>query len=109
MIHLSKAAASEVRRLLSKRQRPNLCLRLGVQTGGCSGLYYTINFDEAEKPGDIVYDCSGLQVVVEPSHLNYITGMTLDYSEDLMGGAFRFDNPNARESCGCGNSFSVEV
>lgn len=109
MIHLSKTAASEVKRLQSKRRNPAAKLRLGVQAGGCSGLLYTIDFDEVVKPGDVVYDCSGLVVVVDTDHLNYITGMTLDYSEDLMGGAFRFENPNAGESCGCGNSFSIQA
>ena len=109
MIHLSKTAASEIRRLQSKRRSRAVKVRLGVRAGGCSGLLYTIEFDEAVKADDVVYDCAGLVVVVDTAHLNYLTGMTLDYSEDLMGGAFRFDNPNAKESCGCGNSFSIQA
>lgn len=108
MIHLNKAAASEIRRLQSRRQNPNAKLRLGVQPGGCADLSYTIEFDEGMKPGDRVYDCSGIQVVVNIQSLNYINDLTLDYSEDLMGGGFRFHNPNATACCGCGNSFSMK-
>lgn len=109
MIYLSEAATNELRRLRSKRHNPKTRLRIGVQSGGCLGLLYSIDFDEVLKSDDLVYDCSGLSVVVEPTHLGYIMGMTLDYSEDLMGGAFRFDNPNTVQSCGCGNSFSVKA
>ncbi len=108
MIHLSKAAASEIKRLQSKRQNSkNLQFRLGVQSGGCSGMSYTLGFEEVVTPGDRVYDCDGIQVVVDEQSLNYINDLTLDYSEDLMGGGFRFHNPKAKESCGCGNSFST--
>ncbi len=107
MIHLSKAAASEIRRLQAKRQHPNAKLRLGVKTGGCSELYYNLDFDEAVHSSDVVYDCNGIPVVVDSESLKYTNGLTLDYTEDLMGGGFRFHNPNAVDSCGCGNSFSV--
>ncbi|MFB2839477.1 HesB/IscA family protein [Floridanema evergladense] len=106
MINLSKAAASEVKRLMAQKQ-PNSLFRLGVQPGGCAGIYYTLEFDRATRSGDRVYDCQGIQIVVEENTLEYINGLTLDYTEDLMGGGFRFHNPNASSSCGCGNSFSV--
>lgn len=109
MIHLSKAAASEIRRLSSKQQNPNILFRLQVQPGGCSGLFYDMTFDEAVRLGDRVYECSGITIVVDAQSLNYINGITLDYSEDLMGGGFRFYNPNAIASCGCGNSFSAST
>lgn len=108
MIDLSKAAASEVKRLRAKLKQPNALFRLKVQPGGCSGMLYAMEFDEAIAPGDWVYDCNGLQVVVEAQSLPYIDGLTLDYSEDLMGGGFRFHNPNATQTCGCGNSFSID-
>lgn len=107
MINLSKAAASEIKRLQSKRKNLELRLRLGVQKGGCAEFYYTIDFDEAVNPDDIVYNCDDIFVTLDAESFNYITGLTLDYSEDLMGGGFRFHNPNAIESCGCGNSFRV--
>lgn len=107
MIQLSKAAASEIKRLQMHRRQSQAKLRLSVQAGGCADFYYTIDFDEAISQGDRVYDCHHIQVVVDSQSLNYLTGLTLDYSEDLMGGGFRFHNPNAVESCGCGNSFRV--
>lgn len=107
MIHLSKAASSEIKRLQSCRPNSNNLLRLGVQTGGCAGMLYTIEFDEVLQAEDIVYDCSDIRVVVDSQQSKFLIGLTLDYSEDLMGGAFRFDNPNTLQSCSCGNSFSL--
>lgn len=107
MINLSKAAVGEIRRLKMRRQKSEAQLRLGVKIGGCADLYYTIDFDEATYPSDRIYDCDDISVLVDEQSINYITGLTLDYSEDLMGGGFRFHNPNAVESCGCGNSFRV--
>lgn len=109
MIKLSQAAANEIGRLQSKRQRPKARLRIGVQSGGCADLYYTIDFDEEINPSDRVYNCDGIGVVIDETSLNAIAGLVLDYSEDLMGGGFRFHNPNASETCGCGNSFRLEA
>jgi iron-sulfur cluster assembly accessory protein len=107
MINLSQAAIDEIRRLQVRRHQSQARLRLGVQMGGCADLYYTIDFDEALNPGDQVYDCGSIGVVVDSKSVNYISELTLDYSEDLMGGGFRFHNPKAVETCGCGNSFRV--
>ena len=107
MINLSKAAVGEIKRLQLRRQKPEARIRLGVQPGGCADFYYTIDFGEAPKTSDLVYECGSISVVVDEQSLNYISELTLDYSEDLMGGGFRFHNPNAVESCGCGNSFRV--
>ncbi len=109
MINISKAALAEIRRLQARRHNPEVILRLGVQRGGCADLYYTIDFDEATNFSDRVFDCDGISVTVDADSLQYLTGLTLDYSEDLMGGGFRFHNPNALESCGCGNSFRVST
>jgi iron-sulfur cluster assembly accessory protein len=109
MISLSKTAVSEIRRLQIRRNNQEARLRLGVQAGGCAKLYYTIDFDDQINPGDRIYNCEGICVIVDTPSLNYINGLMLDYSEDLMGGGFRFHNPNAIESCGCGNSFRVEA
>ncbi len=107
MINLSQAAVDEIKRLQLKNIRPEARLRLGVQKGGCAELYYTIDFEEGLKEGDRVYDYDRISVVVDEASFNYISDLTLDYSEDLMGGGFRFHNPLAVESCGCGNSFRV--
>jgi len=106
MIHLSPAAVSEIRRIKSKQQ-PKVLFRFAVKVGGCSGWFYDMFFDQVVKVGDQVFDLDGIQVVIDAESLNYINGLTLDYSEDLMGGGFRFHNPQAIATCGCGNSFSI--
>ena len=108
MIEISPAAAAEIKRLSSKLKQPNAVFRLGVQPGGCAGMYYTLEFEQASQPEEQVYDCNGLQVAIIQQNLKYIEGLTIDYSEDLMGGGFRFHNPNAAKSCGCSNSFSID-
>lgn len=106
MIQLSSVAASEIKRLKSK-QPQNVFFRLAVKPGGCSGWYYDMFFDEALKADDRVLDCHGINIVIDSQSLEYVNGLTLDYSEDLMGGGFRFNNPQAMATCGCGNSFST--
>lgn len=107
MIHLSKAALREVNRLKSKQSNSQTMFRLGVKSGGCAGLFYTMNFDDSVEEGDQVWDCDGLQVVIDKDSAIYLNGLNLDYAEDLMGGGFRFHNPNAAHSCGCGHSFNL--
>jgi iron-sulfur cluster assembly accessory protein len=109
MITLSQAATDEIRRLQTKRQQQQARLRLGVKPGGCADLYYTLEFDDGVSSSDRVYDCQGITVVVDEASIKHLTNLTLDYSEDLMGGGFRFYNPNATETCGCGNSFRVKA
>lgn len=105
MIHLSPAAASEIGRLKSK-QPQNVLFRLAVKPGGCSGWVYDMSFDEAASSDDL-FDCNGIQVAIDTKSLNNIKGLMLDYSEDLVGGGFRFHNPQASATCDCGNSFSL--
>ncbi|GAB4368629.1 MAG: iron-sulfur cluster assembly accessory protein [Elainellaceae cyanobacterium] len=107
MIHLSAAAIAEVNRIKSRYSNPEKRFRVGVKSGGCADLYYTMELDEAIATEDRVIDCNGIQVVIDPESAKYLDGLRLDYTEDLMGGGFRFHNPNAVSSCGCGNSFSV--
>lgn len=105
MIDLSPAAVSEIGRL--KSNQPNALFRLAVKQGGCFGWFYDMSFDETVKLGDRLFDLNGIQVVIDAESLDYINDLALDYSEDLMGGGFRFDNPQAIAICGCGNSFSI--
>ncbi|MDJ0554993.1 MAG: iron-sulfur cluster assembly accessory protein [Microcoleaceae cyanobacterium MO_207.B10] len=107
MINLTKAAFQEIIRLKSKYKNPNALFRLKVKSGGCCSLCYIMEFSEDISPEDQIYDQGMVKVVVDSQHLSYLNGLTLDYSEDLMGGGFRFNNPNAKVGCGCGNSFSV--
>ncbi|MCV3216792.1 iron-sulfur cluster assembly accessory protein [Plectonema radiosum NIES-515] len=107
MIELSQAAASEIGRLKSKQLPSNIFVRLAVKAGGCSGWFYDMSFDEAVKHDDRLIDRHGIQIVIDAASLDYINGLILDYSEDLMGGGFRFHNQSAIATCGCGNSFST--
>ena len=107
MIHLSKTAATEVKRLRSKHSHPDALLHLGVESSGCSGLSYTMGFDDTIAPEATVCESEGIQIAIDPQQSKYLNELTLDYSEDLMGGGFRFHNPNAAKSCSCGNSFSA--
>lgn len=106
MITLSQDAVKEVRRLVSEQSSQNAGLRVGVRGGGCSGLSYSLNFDSKHE-GDHVFEFEGVRVFVDPKSLLYLEGMTLDFSNSLEGRGFKFINPNASKTCGCGESFSV--
>ena len=82
-------------------------VRLGVKGGGCSGLSYTIHFDDKIGQYDTVYDLDGIKAIVDAKSAIYLEGIQLDFQKDLMGGAFKFLNPNAQKTCGCGESFSA--
>ena len=106
MIQLTPGAITEVKRLLEKDGRPNLGLRIGVQGGGCSGLSYKLGFDQV-RAGDRVGDFDGVKVFVDPKSDLYLEGTTVDFVDGLEGRGFKFLNPQAKKSCGCGESFSV--
>ena len=108
MINLSPAAANEIKRLRSKQSDPKILFRLQVKSGGCSGWFYALAFDSIVSPSDYLYDCNGIPVVIDVQSLNYISNLQVDYSEDLMGGGFRFHNQAAIAVCSCGNSFLTQ-
>lgn len=107
MIHLSQAAANEIKRLQKSRQQPNSYFRLGVKKGGCSDLYYMLDLSEITQEDDLVCESQGIPIVIDNESQNYLRDLKLDYAEDLMGSGFRFHNPNASGNCGCGLSFSI--
>lgn len=108
MIYLSPTAIEEVKRLNTKHlKNTHGFLRLWVEQSGCSGLAYQLKFTATPDPGDQLIESQEIPVAVAISSLPYLEGLTLDYSEDLMGGGFRFHNPQAIKTCGCGNSFAV--
>ena len=98
---------------LCKDQGSGKCLRVGVRSGGCSGMSYTMDFvstDDVQKDDEVYeYSAGGnsFKVICDPKSLLYIYGMQLDFSTDLIGGGFNFTNPNATQTCGCGSSFAV--
>jgi iron-sulfur cluster assembly protein len=107
VVSLSDSAVKEVKRLINVQGMTEGGLRLGVKGGGCSGLSYTINFDEKIGQYDTVYDIEGIKVIVDTKSAIYLQGTQLDFQKDLMGGSFKFVNPNAQKTCGCGESFSA--
>ena len=112
-ILITNDAIEQISNLL-KGQSDKKALRVGVRSGGCSGMSYTMDFIETNEinPDDKVYDYSlkadqSFQVVCDPKSLLYVYGMQLDFSKELIGGGFNFVNPNASQTCGCGSSFAV--
>ena len=112
-ILITNDAIEQISNLL-KGQVDKKALRVGVRSGGCSGMSYTMDFIKSDEinPDDKVYDYSlnsdqNFQVVCDPKSLLYIYGMQLDFSKELIGGGFNFVNPNASQTCGCGSSFAV--
>jgi iron-sulfur cluster assembly protein len=106
---LMSETALEHLKALRTQQGKDLCLRVGVRGGGCSGMSYTMDFEDPSniRSDDEVYDYDGFKVICDPKSLLYIYGMQLDYSNALIGGGFQFTNPNANQTCGCGKSFSA--
>ena len=112
-ILITNSAIHQISNLL-KNQTDKKALRVGVRSGGCSGMSYTMDFITSDQINteDKIYDYSlsddqFVQVVCDPKSLLYIYGMQLDFSNDLIGGGFNFTNPNASQTCGCGSSFAV--
>ena len=106
-ISLTPVAAEKVKNLLAGRGSPQAGLRVGVRGGGCSGNSYFMEFCDAESPDDQVIESNGVRLVVDRRSAMLLGGTEVDYVEGLMGTGFKFNNPNVRHSCACGESFSV--
>ncbi len=109
MIKLTPTAISEVRRIISEQSLPDTtALRVGVKGGGCSGFSYTLGFDDQVAETDQVFELEkDLRLVCDPKSFLYLNGTEVDFEESLMGRGFKFGNPNASKTCGCGESFSA--
>jgi len=101
------AAARKVGALIQGEGNPKLMLRVFVQGGGCSGLQYGFEFDEALQDGDTCVENLGVKLLVDPMSVQYLTGAEIDYREGLDGAQFVIRNPNAATTCGCGSSFTA--
>jgi iron-sulfur cluster insertion protein len=106
-VTLTESAARRIAELKVKESTPGSFLRLAVSGGGCSGFQYGFTFDDARQDEDHVFARDGVELVVDDTSLDLVTGAEIDYVEDMMGAYFQVKNPNASSSCGCGNSFSV--
>ncbi|MFN5513470.1 MAG: iron-sulfur cluster assembly accessory protein [Cyanobacteriota bacterium] len=107
-IQLSENALQHVLKLRESQGR-DLCLRVGVRQGGCSGMSYMMDFEDPSQiqEQDEVFDYDGFKIVCDRKSLLYLYGLMLDYSDAMIGGGFQFTNPNANQTCGCGKSFGV--
>jgi iron-sulfur cluster assembly protein len=106
MITLTQNAADQVRKALVKRGK-GIGLRLGVRTVGCSGLAYHLDYAEEARAEDVRFESNGVTVLVDSKSLPYVDGTNLDFVREGLGEKFKFDNPNVKGECGCGESFSV--
>lgn len=107
MIQFSPAAIAEIQRLQQRCPHENVYLRLRIESGGCMGLFYTLKFDPDRQADDAVIAGPPLPLLLDPATQQLVGELAIDYSEDLMGGGFRFDNPQAVQTCSCGNSFAL--
>lgn len=105
-ISMTESAAQHVRNFLTKRGK-GVGLRLGVRTSGCSGMAYKLEFADEIAGDDLTFDSHGVTLLVDPKSLPYIDGMVLDYTREGLNEGFKFDNPNVKDQCGCGESFKV--
>ncbi len=103
-IEITEAAAQEIAKQRDKRGTPGAMIRVGVRGGGCTGFTYVFEWAEQTRPTDKVFSAHGVSIVVDPKSLVYLGGMTLDFVRGMMGHGFKFNNPNAKGSCGCGES-----
>ena len=108
-ITVTTAAASKLATLLSEEQKQEAGLRVFVQGGGCSGFQYGLMIEEGtgDADSDRVFQSNGVTLFVDPISIRYLTGAEVDFVENLMGGGFTIKNPNAKSTCGCGQSFGV--
>jgi len=104
---LTPGAASKVRELLEQRGTPEQALRIGVRGGGCSGNSYFMEFAESAAAGEETIESHGVKLVVDSKSMMLLSGTTIDYVNGLMGAGFKFNNPNVRHACACGESFSA--
>ena len=103
-IVITESAAQEIAKQRDKRGNPDAKIRVGVRGGGCTGFTYVFEWADQIKPTDKVFSAHGVSVVVDPKSLVYLGGMTLDFVRGMMGHGFKFNNPNTKGSCGCGES-----
>ena len=106
---ITELAANEIRSIIEKQDLDleKVRLRVGVKGGGCSGFSYLLDLTETQKDSDEMIEQHGIKVIVDPKSLLYLSGVTVDFKDEIMGRGFVFNNPNATSSCGCGSSFSA--
>ena len=104
---LTDAAAARVKELMARAERPIIGLRVSVTTQGCSGMGYKMEYAEEERPFEEVVEDKGVRIFIDPAATMFLLGSEMDWSEDKLASRFVFNNPNAKGTCGCGESFHV--
>lgn len=107
MFTVTEKAAEEIKKLLSEENIPNAVLRVRVVPGGCSGFSYEMGFDDETEDSDQMFENGGVKVAIDELSFTYLEGAVLDYQDGLNGTGFSINNPNAKGSCGCGQSFNA--
>ena len=105
-IELTEKAIEAVKTAIKEEGQPGEGLRVSVVGGGCSGYQYNLDFEKESRMGDLVLDFGGVQIFIDPISAGYLKGTVIDYASGLQGTGFKFNNPNAKRTCGCGSSFS---
>ena len=108
-ITLTETAAREIKSIIDQQEldASKVRLRVGVKGGGCSGFSYILDLTETAREMDAAFDQHGITVICDPKSLLYLSGVTIDFKDEIMGRGFVFNNPNASTTCGCGSSFSA--
>ena len=106
-VQLTPSAVKEVKRLQETQKKPDATFRVAVKNGGCSGMEYVMSFDVNTDSHDQAFEVDGLRVVVDAKSALFLKGTTLDFSDSVQESGFKFTNPNAKQTCGCGTSFSA--
>ena len=106
-IKITQKAATRIKAILEAENKLGYALRLSVVGGGCSGMNYNIAFDNKKGEFDKVYESLGVNIYCDLQSCLYLKGTTIDFSDDILSGGFKLENPNAARTCGCGTSFSV--
>jgi iron-sulfur cluster assembly accessory protein len=106
-LKLTDSAVEQVKKLLSRDQRSGYGLRIGVTDGGCSGFSYKLDFENQPKPDDMRFEFGDIPIYIDRASAPYLAGTVIDFVTGLHGGGFKFSNPNATGTCGCGTSFSA--
>ena len=107
IIKLSDNAANRIKEIMSKAENKAIGVRIGVQSGGCAGMSYVMEYAKETRPNEEIIEDKGVKVLIDPSAIMYLLGTEMDYKKEKFSSQFVFKNPNETERCGCGESFKV--
>ena len=107
IIKLSDNAANRIKEIMSKAENKTIGVRIGVQSGGCAGMSYVMEYAKETRPNEEIIEDKGVKVLIDPSAIMYLLGTEMDYKKEKFSSQFVFKNPNETERCGCGESFKI--